>query len=46
LLEMARKTGLMAVTSFLQKGSYLQLFAKMLISGVYPNPNPSPVSQP
>merc|ERR1712166_1606571 len=32
LLEMARKTGLMAVTSFIQKGSYLQLFAKMLIS--------------
>tara|TARA_B100000795_G_C22702078_1_gene400064 strand:+ start:190 stop:870 length:681 start_codon:yes stop_codon:yes gene_type:complete len=35
LLEMARKTGLMAVTSFIQKGSYLQLFAKMLISGFF-----------
>ena len=29
---MTRKTGLMAVTSFIQKGSYAQLFAKMLIS--------------
>jgi len=35
LLEMARKTGLMAVTSFIQKGSYSQLFAKMLISGFF-----------
>ena len=32
LLEMTRKTGLMAVTSFLQTGSYAQLFAKLLIS--------------
>jgi hypothetical protein len=35
LLEMTRKTGLMAITSFIQKGSYVQLFAKMLISGCF-----------
>ena len=35
LLEMTRKTGLMAVTSFIRKGSYAQLFAKMLISGFF-----------
>ena len=35
LLEMTRKTGLMAVTSFIRKGSYSQLFAKMLISGFF-----------
>ena len=32
---MTRKTGLMAVTSFIRKGSYAQLFAKMLISGFF-----------
>ena len=32
LLEMTRKTGLMAVTSFLQTGSYTQLLAKLFIS--------------
>ena len=31
LLEMTRKTGLMAVTSFLQTGSYSQLLAKLFI---------------
>ena len=35
LLEMTRKTGLMAVTSFLQTGSYNQLFAKLFISGFF-----------
>jgi len=35
LLEMTRKTGLMAVTSFIRTGSYGQLFAKMLISGFF-----------
>jgi hypothetical protein len=35
LYEMCRKTGLMAVTSFIQKGSYSQLFAKILISGFF-----------
>jgi len=35
ILEMTRKTLLMAVASFIQKGSYSQLFAKIVISGFF-----------